>query len=396
MIEELLYEHLSVSCPHIHNTRLQSVLDVASGLQKSRNLSLRAIGRELSSDTTIKHRVKKVDRLLGNSNLYHELTSLYKGLSSYVLKYIAQTQHLPLIVDLCYMKDTHAVQMLSAELALKGRSLPIYREVFEENELKGRASSFIERLSSCIPEGREVLIIMDSGFGDDWFEAITTQGWFWLVRARGKKFIRLSKSNDWVDARELYQLGNSRTKHYPNAEITKQTPRVCRIVIKKAAATSTTCKQPKKLPGNYNAGRGNYKRSATEPWVLATNLPDTYTASQIINSYKKRMQIEESFRDVKSHQFGLSARYIRTVSIYRWAVAMLLAAIVQVTLWIIGVIGHHQGMQSYFQANTVKDKKVFSYFYLGQLIVEYNRLDAVMSKCKNILQDIAEELEKKW
>lgn len=294
------------------------------------------------------------------------------------------------------MKDTHAVQMLSAELALKGRSLPIYREVFEENGLKGRASFFIERLSSCIPEGREILIIMDAGFGDDWFDAITAQGWFWLVRARGKKFIKLSKSEDWVDVRELYQLGDLRAKHYPNAEITKQQPRACRVVIKGAAAHSTMRRQRKKLPGNYNAGRGNYKRSATEPWVLATNLPETYSPTHIVNSYKKRMQIEESFRDVKSHQFGLSARYIRTVSVYRWAVAMLLAAIVQVTLWIIGVIGHNQGMQSYFQANTVKNKKVFSYFYLGQLIVEYNKLDEVMSKCKNITQAVNEELERQW
>ena len=108
------------------------------------------------------------------------------------------------------------------------------------------------------------------------------------------------------------------------------------------------------------------------------------------------MQIEESFRDVKSHQFGLSARYIRTVSIYRWAIAMLLAAIVQVTLWLIGVLGHHQGMQSYFQANTVKDKKVFSYFYLGQLIIEHNKLDDVIRQCKNVLQAVQEELEKQW
>jgi hypothetical protein len=396
MVEELLYEHISVSCPHIHKSRLQSVFDVSTGLQKSKNLSLTAIGREISGETSIKHRVKKVDRLLGNHHLYKELTSIYKGLSSYTLKYINQTQHLPLIVDLCYMKDTHAVQMLSAELALKGRSLPIYREVFEKNQLKGRASSFIERLSSCIPEGKEVLIIMDAGFGDDWFDAIDSKGWYWLVRARGKKFIKLSDSDEWVDARNLYQLGSSRAKHYSNAKITKKEPRECRIVIKGLTANSATRQRPKKLPGYYNAGNGNYKRSAEEPWVLATNLPKTYTASHIINSYKKRMQIEESFRDVKSHQFGLSARYIRTVSIYRWAVAMLLAAIVQVTLWIIGVIGHHQGMQSYFQVNTVKDKKIFSYFYLGQLIVEYKQLESVMKKCNNVMQVIKEELGRKW
>ena len=107
------------------------------------------------------------------------------------------------------------------------------------------------------------------------------------------------------------------------------------------------------------------------------------------------MQIEESFRDVKSHQFGLSARYIRTVSIHRWSIAMLLAAIVQVTIWTIGVIGHSQGMQTYFQVNTVK-KKVFSYFYLGQLIVKYDKLQDVILQCDDVFKTIENELARDW
>ena len=80
--DDLLFEHLSVSCPHIYKTRMQAVLDVAKGL-KSNNLNLTTIGRELSSDVAIKHRVKKVDRLLSNHHLYTELLSVYSGLSSY-------------------------------------------------------------------------------------------------------------------------------------------------------------------------------------------------------------------------------------------------------------------------------------------------------------------------
>lgn len=395
-VEALLKEHLSISCPHIHSTRLQSVIDVATGLQKSQNLSLTAIGRQLDSDIAVKHRIKKVDRLLGNKHLYDEISSIYKGLSAYILTYIQQATSVPLIVDLCYMKDTHAIQMLSAEVALKGRSLPIYREVFEEGELKNRAPQFIEGLSNCIPTGKEVLIIMDAGFGEDWFDAIAEKGWCWLVRARGKKFIKLSDSSDWVDARELYDISTPRAKQYPNAYITKKSPRACRVVIKGLSNTGSKRKKTKALLKNYHAASGNYKRAAKEPWVLVTNLPENYSPTQIVNAYKKRMQIEESFRDVKSHQFGLSARYIRTVSIYRWAIAMLLAAIVQVTLWIIGVVAHHQGMQSYFQANTVRDKKVFSYFYLGQLIVEHNKLHEIMTKCLNIECAIQDELKRDW
>lgn len=145
--------------------------------------------------------------------MYNEISSIYEGLSSYVLTYIQQAQSLPLIVDLCYMKDIHAIQMLSAEVALKGRSLPIYGEIFEEGELKNRASKFIEALLSCIPAGKEVLIIMDAGFGEDWFDAIAGKGWYWLVRARGKKFIKLSDSHDWTDARELYDMSTELLCH---------------------------------------------------------------------------------------------------------------------------------------------------------------------------------------
>ncbi len=396
LVDEILQSHLSVSCPYIHSNRLQVVVDVATGLQKSKNSSLTAIGRQLSDSTSMKHRIKKVDRLLSNRQLYNEVTSIYEGPSSYVLKYVNQSQQIPIIIDLCYMKDNHAIQMLSAEVALKGRSLPIYREVFEEYQLKKRAPDFIKHLSNCIPEDREVLVIMDAGFGEDWFDAIADKGWYWLVRARGKKYIKLSDTHDWEDARELYDLATPRAKQYSNAYITKKLPRGCQVIIKGVSSKSKKKKNPKKLPRNYNAANGNYKRTAEEPWVLVTNLPVKYTATQVVNYYKKRMQIEESFRDIKSHQFGLSARYIRTVSVYRWTIAMLLAAIVQVTLWIIGVIGHHQNMQAYFQSNTVRDKKVFSYFYLGQLIVQHNKLDDVIRQCNNITQAIEQELQRDW
>lgn len=396
LVNELLKDHLSVSCPSIHSTRLQAVMDVATGLQKSRNLSLTAIGRELEGKTAIKHRIKKVDRLLGNRHLYEEVSRIYKGLSSYVLSYISQTQQIPLIVDLCYMKDSHAVQMLSAEVALKGRSLPLYREVFEAKELKKRASEFIDRLSMCIPLHREVVIIMDAGFGEDWFEAITAKGWYWLVRTRGKKYLQLSAQHDWLAARALYGLASSRAKQYNDASITKKQPRACRVILKGMSSGQSSRKKPKILPRNYNAGKGSYHRLAKDPWVLVTNLPTHYTATHIVTMYKKRMQIEESFRDVKSHQFGLSARYIRTVSIYRWVIAMLLAAIVQVTVWLIGVVGHHQGLQAYFQVNTVRDRKVFSYFYLGQLIIAHDKVSDVITYCNDLERIVKEQLQRDW
>src|ERR1700722_14414783 len=99
---------------------------------------------------------------------------------------------------------------------------------------------------------------------------------------------------------------------------------------------------------------------------------------------------------LKSHQFGLSGRYIRITCSHRWGVKMLLAAIAQITCWVIGVIGHSQGMQKRFQSNTVKDRKVFSYFTLGQLIINHNELDRLNYDENKLYDVIQAELVRKW
>ena len=394
---ELLCDHLTIECPYIHATRLQSVMDVSCALQKSKRLTLSALGRNINSDINIKHKIKKVDRLESNKNLHNELNDIYQGLSKYVFKYICtNTIASPIVVDLCYVQDNHDIQMLSAEVATKGRTLPLYREVFEKNELKGRAKSFLFNLFKCIPKEKKVVIIMDSGFGEDWFKEIENLNWYWLVRARRGKSIQAGKDGEWLNIEEFIPLVGTKAKSYENSFLSKRYKRPCRIITKKHFSEKNKIKKPNKLPRNYNSANGNYSESAREPWILATNLPTEYKTTDVINYYKKRMQIEESFRDVKSHQFGLSARYVKTKSTHRWGVKMLLAAIVQITLWIIGVIGHSQDFQSKFQANTVRDKKVFSYFFLGQLIVEHGKLNELIIDYEKLSSIIDNELARIW
>lgn len=295
----IVQAHLEIHCPEIHVTRLQAVMDVATGIQSSQELSITAIGRHLESDAKLKHRIKKVDRLLGNKHLYSELAGIYSGLSQYIFKYIAQDKVSPIVIDLCFLKDDHDIQMLSAEVATQGRTVPLYREVFEQGELKGREKEFIANLSDCIPADREVLIIMDAGFGDNWFEEIELKKWYWLVRARSGKYLKLSNDHEWQEVSELFNQIGPRAKCYEEAYITKKEPRACRIITTRGSLISKR-KKPARLPRNYNAGSGSYGRLAKEPWILATNLPKDYTTTQVLNSYKKRMQIEESFRDRKN------------------------------------------------------------------------------------------------
>jgi hypothetical protein len=379
----------------MHITRLNAVLDVAAGLRRSQNLSLSELGRNLPGDAQLKNKIKKVDRLEGNEALHNELFSLYQGLSHFVFTYISHDISVPLIVDICCLKDDREIQMLSAEVAVKGRSIPLYREVYRDTETKGRAKNFLKELSLCLPRNRQITVIMDAGFYDEWFKEIEALGWYWLCRIRGTKSVKLSEQLEWKTVQELIPDIKSKTIHYEQALLTKDHKRPCRMV--------TTYRQPKGRKVKTSRGKttstvsnGSYSQANKEPWILATNLPLDYKPVDIINLYFKRMQIEESFRDVKSHQFGLSGRYVRTASVDRWGVKMLLAAIVQITYWVIGVIAHSQNKQKYFQANTVKDKKIFSYFTLGKLMIEHHQLSSLAPDPRTLQDIIEQELNRVW
>lgn len=60
----------------------------------------------------------------------------------------------------------------------------------------------------------------------------------------------------------------------------------------------------------------SWRRGMREPWFLATDLD--LPASQIVGLYGRRMQIEESFRDVKSVRWGFKLRHVRLTECGRY------------------------------------------------------------------------------
>jgi IS4 transposase len=388
-IQEILNDTLQEQCPLIHRNRLDAVLDVAEGLRNSQNLSMAAIGRKLSGPTKVKHKIKKVDRCLGNKHLHEELHSLYGGLSYFIFEHIKHLKDDCVVVDLCYLKDDKMVQMLSAQLCTRGMTLPIYQEIFKEGDLKGRTEGFLEKIKRIIPSDKKVVVIMDAGFHVEWFKIIETYGWQWVCRVRQGKSLNIE--GEWISIKDYISHVGHVTKDQGNVLFTHRHKYRCRLV--------TTRKDMKGRKSKVSRGRssskaanGCYSLAAKEPWILATNLsPETHKASEIVKLYAKRMQIEESFRAIKSHRFGLSGRYVRTLDVNRWGVLMLLAAIVLVSYWIVGIIGHSQGMQKIFQVNT-SNKRQFSYFTLGKLIIEHDKLTEIIPLNQSFSAIIDQEL----
>lgn len=100
--------------------------------------------------------------------------------------------------------------------------------------------------------------------------------------------------------------------------------------------------------------------------------------------YSARMQIEESFRDVKSIRFGIGFELNLTRSRKRLQVLVLIAMIATYVLWLLGVAARMSQQHLQYQANTVKDRHVLSAIYLGLRVASDKRFKFTLSELKAV------------
>ena len=78
------------------------------------------------------------------------------------------------------------------------------------------------------------------------------------------------------------------------------------------------------------------------------------------------MQIEETFRDLKSPQYSVGLRHCKSRCPRRLDILLLIAMLAEIVLWLIGIIANHLGWQRHFQANTIRHRPVLSVVRLGK------------------------------
>ena len=74
----ILHDLLKKQCPNLHAKRLSSLMIATQSLLDGQQLSLTELGRNISGSVAPKHNIKRIDRLLGNSNLHNERLDIYR------------------------------------------------------------------------------------------------------------------------------------------------------------------------------------------------------------------------------------------------------------------------------------------------------------------------------
>src|SRR5436190_13793885 len=136
------------------------------------------------------------------------------------------------------------------------------------------------------------------------------------------------------------------------------------IVIKENLLAEKT--RLREEPSNKPINQRNMPKVNKEPWLLVSSLPiTTHSAKKIVKIYSVRMQIEEGFRDLKSTKYGFGFEHVNTHHIYRLNIFFLIAMLAAFLAWIVGWSAEKSNLQEQYQANSVKNTRILSLFYLG-------------------------------
>jgi hypothetical protein len=367
LTKEVSQKYFNNALVSIHAARAHSLFEACWSLTKQANLTISSLGRNKDGSAYVKHKIKSIDRLIGNPKLHAELPVVYK---EFFQPFIACSSVLYILVDWsgCCREDIH---MLRASIVHDGRSVTIYNEIHPQEKLGNRQvhKQFLANLSKQIPFVKRVMIITDAGFATPWFKAVLDLGWDYIGRLKGDIKLLFNDRPRWMRVKNLHKKAKAQGRYEGDAIIgsSSSTPVRGNIYSYK--------KIPKKRKGQSRYPDVNKRYSAANrtPWIIATSLKTIeYSKSFIKNKYENRMQIEQNFRDDKDPRFGFGWRFARNSSMERIAVLCLIASIAAFFLLTIGILAEKLGIHRKYQVNSTKKKRVLSLLTLAKQILQHD------------------------
>ena len=329
----------------LHARRVLSLTNGVAGTVTAAVLSIHAIGRGYARFTNQleKHGVKQTDRMLGNSGI--AVWELFRPWTAFV---VGERKELVIALDWTeFDADDHAT--LAAYLITNhGRATPLIWMTVSKTTLKNRRNEheyrLIERLHECLAHDVAITLLADRGFGDQkLYRFLQTLGWDFVIRFRGA--IQVEDADGTRQTANAWIPASGRATMIKDARVTRTRAEVPAVVVVHAKAMK-------------------------EAWCLATSLRDRKPV-EIVKLYGRRFTIEETFRDQKNFRFGMGLSATHIGSPDRRDRLLLLAAIAQVLLTLLGAAGEKCGLDRGMKSNTSKRRQLS---LLNQGLILYDRI----------------------
>jgi len=345
----------------IHAKRKQCLVRFLSDLMDyDTTLSITEIGKKLTSKTTVKSKINAAHTFVNNCKLESNIMRIYKGLAHF---FWGNTKELVVLVDWtgACSAGYHA---LEASVVGHGRSIPIYHEIHSELEQENAEvhRQFLLRLHEVIPSHTSVTIITDAGFHRDWFQQVIDLGWDVIGRIYSLYCYQIEGEKYWCKVKDIVFGGVGKALAIGKVKLGKTKKSMEGYLYSYKEKLSGKIRNKKnKYPSHDKAHSDYYKNG----WVIFSSL--NKPAQFLVAYYKKRMQIEQNFKDIKNEQLGLGLK--RNLSSGKTRINMLffLAVLLIIIAWWFGLMIESINRHRAYQANTIKHKRVRSFIHLARM-----------------------------
>lgn len=322
----------------MHAARVRVLVDAVLALISCRRLVLMELARAWPGAERVRAPLKRLDRLLSNPHLQRERELLY----GQMVRWLVRTAEPVIIVDWSTLKEDESWHVLRAGLAMRGRTLTLYEEVHPQREAQSPNvhRAFLKRLKQLLPAHCRPIIVTDAGFRCPWFLQVQALGWHWVGRVRNHVCVKPGKRGSWRLLKEFLD-GSQKWVLYGTVQLVRAAPFECQMLRYRQSLKGRKHRTVRGTISQTKESRAA-ARAQREPWLLVySNSLQHAKPLQIVNLYKKRMQIELGFRDLKSARYGCAFRHSLTRKGTRLAVLLLVHALASFLAWLQGLALTH-------------------------------------------------------
>lgn len=363
----VLQKVLNDALSSLHAFRQNGLRLAVEAALHCRALTLMDLARSFPATPRVRTALKRLDRLLSNPGLHAARAGIYQAMTRILLN----SPRPLIVVDWSDLKKDGRWSLLRAGVPVKGRCLSVLEMVVPSAKLgNGKVQrQLLLQLKALLPEHARPILITDAGFRTDWFKAVEALGWHWIGRLRGRLRVCLNGQRDWPLCKELHVLQRTSARDLGVAKVTLEHAWVCRLVV--GARGTLQGRHSTTQKGTRSKDRRHIKSAqrTREPRLLACSLSlDAYQAAMIERMYKRRMQIEEGFRDLKSHRFGMGFEDSQTRKAERLQMLLLIHALAQWVMWIVGLAAIAWRLDDFLKLNASR-KPQYSTVRIGKEVM---------------------------
>ncbi|WEF32646.1 IS4 family transposase [Pseudoduganella chitinolytica] len=385
--QQIIQKFLADQCSAMHAKRRRCLADAVEAA-RSGGLAMMGMSKALESEVSLRYRIKRIDRLLSSAHLAKERVSIFKALAHHLLPH---QERIAVIVDWSDLLPDVSQHLLRAAVVVEGRAITIYEELHPTKSYGSRQvhHRFLETLRTVLPPHRSPVIITDAGFRGTWFQMLGELGYDWIGRIRNLDTVRAEGTTKWQPCKELYPHATKVPRDLGRFEHTQSRLVKCRLTLVKKSPQGR-----KKLTvfgndaGSHHSNK--QRKGQSEPWLLSVSPGlSKLRAKQIVALYSCRMQIEQTFRDLKNPRWGMGIRHSQTRQPKRLAALLLIGTLLSFALWIIGIVAQSRGYRMRYGSKPKSAKTVSIVSLARQWLadVRYRRL--THSQLREAMQELA-------